>query len=123
MNHVVHNGVVMCVCHADWEGKRAPKYCPFELWGSEPQVPHASKSGVEGLGIRHTHFRLRDMDRFNPALRILARGCSELRVAQSGVVGADVSGIKVSRIRSVDVSRMQVANVLSTDGCANCTAI
>ena len=38
-------------------------------------------------------------------------------------MGADVSGIEVSRIRSVDVSRMQVANVLSTDGCANCTAI
>ena len=104
-------------------GKARAQALSNRTWGSESQVQRGSKSGVEGLGIHHTHFRFRDMDRFNPTLRTLARGCSERHVAQSGVVGADVSGITVSGIRSVDVSRMQVGNVLSTDGCANCTAI
>ena len=38
------------------------------------------------VGIPPTHLRLRDVDHFNPALRILARGCSEPRGAQTRVL-------------------------------------
>ena len=48
------------------------------------------------VGIPPTHLRLRDVDHFNPALRILARGCSEPHGAQSGAP-------RVSRIMIAEI--------------------